>query len=111
MPCVSGMSLHRIYFYDARPLEGVSRVPLGGDEIDFGASRIATRNRRIQSALIRRPYFALRFGELLYEGWRLRKSVLEQPGPKVEIGPDDLLHGGSKIAIASHQHDDLRVAL
>jgi uncharacterized LabA/DUF88 family protein len=84
------MHLHRIYFYDARPLEVVSRVPLGGAEIDFGASRVAARSRRIQGALVRSPFFALRFGELLHEGWRLKKAVLEQNGPKVEIGPEDL---------------------
>ena len=90
MPCVTGMNLHRIYFYDARPLEEVARTPLGGDEIDFGSSRVAARNRRVQNTLIRSPFFALRFGELLHEGWRLRKRVLEQPGPRVEIGPGDL---------------------
>ena len=90
MPCLSGMRLHRIYFYDARPLEAVSKIPLSGGAIDFSTSSVALRNKRIQSALVHSPFFALRFGELLHEGWRLRKSVLHQPGPRIEIGAEDL---------------------
>jgi hypothetical protein len=41
LPCVSGMHLHRIYFYDAKPLEGASTVPLEGGIIDFGRSAAA----------------------------------------------------------------------
>ena len=44
----------------------------------------------MQNTLIRGPFFALRLGELLHEGWRSRKKVLDQPGSRVEIGPEDL---------------------
>ena len=67
LPCVAALRLHRIYFYDARPLEGVAPIPLGGGEIDFGAHPVSTRNRSLQSQLVREPFFALRFGELFLE--------------------------------------------
>jgi uncharacterized LabA/DUF88 family protein len=93
LPCLAGMRLHRIYFYDARPLETVSKVPLSGGVVDFGTSAAAFRNKRIQSALVRQPFFALRFGELLHEGWRLKKKVLQKSGPRIEIGAEDIEPG------------------
>ncbi len=29
LPCLGQMRLHRIYYYDARPLEGIATRPLG----------------------------------------------------------------------------------
>jgi uncharacterized LabA/DUF88 family protein len=85
LPYLVGMRLHRIYFYDSRPLESREQKPLGGGVIDFGKSEPAARNKRLQSALMKEPFFALRFGELHLEGWRLRRKVLQRTGPRVEI--------------------------
>lgn len=90
LPCVSGMRLHRIYFYDAKPLEGTAKLPLSGGNIDFGASPVAARNKSLQSALHREPYFALRFGDLVHEGWRLRPKVLKKTGASVSITAGDI---------------------
>jgi uncharacterized LabA/DUF88 family protein len=85
LPCLAGMRLHRIYFYDSRPLETVEERPLGGGSIDFGKSETAARNKSLQAALMKEPFFALRFGELYLEGWRLKRKVLQKPGPVLEI--------------------------
>jgi len=85
LPCLNGMRLHRIYFYDSRPLETSEEKPLSGGTIDFGKSEPAARNKRLQAALMKEPFFALRFGELYLEGWRLKRKVLLKPGPTVEI--------------------------
>lgn len=90
MECLSGMRLHRIYFYDARPLETSADVPLGGGHIDFGTTETATRNRDLQAALHRRPYFALRYGELAHEGWELRPRVLHRTARRTEVTSIDL---------------------
>jgi uncharacterized LabA/DUF88 family protein len=84
-PCLSGMRLHRIYFYDSRPLETSEEKPWGGGAVDFGKSEAAARNKSLQAALTKEPYFALRFGELHLEGWRLKRKVLQKSGPTVEI--------------------------
>lgn len=89
LPCVQGMRLHRVYYYEAKPLECTASVPLGGDVIDFGASIAAIRNNRIQAALARKPFFALRFGELSLEGWHLKRRILSEPGPQIEISAAD----------------------
>jgi uncharacterized LabA/DUF88 family protein len=90
LPCLQGMRLHRIYFYDSKPLETAEAKPLSGDKIDFGATAAAARNKSLQSSLMKESFFALRFGELYLEGWRLRKKVLRKPGPTIMIGADDL---------------------
>ena len=69
LPCLRDMRLHRIYFYDSRPLEISEKNPLSGDIIDFGASTTAARNKSLQASLVQHPFFALRFGELFLEGW------------------------------------------
>jgi uncharacterized LabA/DUF88 family protein len=88
-PCVSGMRLHRIYYYDARPLDGVANVPLGGGLRDFGASDLASQNRSIQADLPKEPFFALRFGELSHDGWHLKPRIQNRPGPTVQISAAD----------------------
>jgi len=90
LKCLDGMRLHRIYFYDSRPLEVSERKPLDGDLIDFGASEAAARNKSLQAALAKEPFFAMRFGELHLEGWRLKTRVLKKTGPSIEIDSDDL---------------------
>jgi uncharacterized LabA/DUF88 family protein len=90
LPCLQGMRLHRVYFYDSKPLEAVEAKPLGGGTIDFGSSATALRNRKLHQGLAREPFFALRFGDLALEGWRLQRRALEQAGAEVTIGPDDL---------------------
>ncbi|MFO1378118.1 MAG: NYN domain-containing protein [Steroidobacteraceae bacterium] len=90
LACVEGMRFHRIYLYDAKPLEGIAEVPLGGGTIDFSASQVAARNKRMQAALHREPLFALRFGELLHEGWHLKPRILSRQGPAVEITAGDI---------------------
>jgi uncharacterized LabA/DUF88 family protein len=89
LPCVTGKHLHRIYFYDAKPLDFVSTTPLSGGIVDFGASSTAARNKRLHAELLREPFFALRFGELVHEGWRVKSRVLHSSGPRIEIGAAD----------------------
>ena len=89
-PCLSGMRLHRIYFYDSKPLDGAASIPLGGGTFDFSASAVASRNKSLHAALLKEPFFALRFGELAHEGWQLKQKILTKPGPTVEIESSDL---------------------
>lgn len=90
LPCLSGMRLHRIYFYDAAPLSSISRNPLSEAHVNFGTSAAASRNRKLQVALSREPFFALRFGELIDEGWRLKRRVLERASRTITIDSTDI---------------------
>jgi len=89
LPILRGMRLHRIFFYDSKPLECSETKPLGGGKIDFGATPTAARNKSLHATLSRQPFFALRFGELYFEGWRLKKKFLRKNSP-IEIDADAL---------------------
>lgn len=89
LPHLAGMRLHRIYYYDAKPLDDAVTVPLGGGRRDFGVSDLAIQNRRIQTELPREPFFALRFGELSHDGWHLKPRIQNRPGPTVTISATD----------------------
>ncbi len=88
--CLGEMCLHRIYYYDAQPLEGITTAPLGGGALNFGATEVAKRNKRIHADLMKRPFFALRFGELCHEGWNLDHKILAKPESPVEVTSSDV---------------------
>jgi hypothetical protein len=77
LPCLAGLRLHRIYFYDSRPLEGSEQTPLQGAAVDFGSSKTATRNKSLHAALCREPFFALR-------------AVVGDPALREVVGADAL---------------------
>jgi uncharacterized LabA/DUF88 family protein len=89
-PELVNMRLHRIYFYDAQPMEGVIRRPLAGGDLDLGASPTASRNKMLHSTLIREPFFALRYGELAHNGWRLKSRVMNSSAASATITAADL---------------------
>lgn len=89
LPCVEGMRLHRVYFYDAKPLGGKCRRP-DGKELDFSASPMAKISSQQHASFARIPYVAMRFGELSYRGWRVKEKVLRATKAIKQLAPDDL---------------------
>ncbi len=85
-PELAGMRLHRIYFYDSKPLEGSAVNPLDGEAIDFGSSDTASRNRSLHAHVARLPFFSMRYGELSMEGWGLKKRFLAKHAGEGSIG-------------------------
>lgn len=90
LPCVSEMRLHRVYFYDAKPLTGKIRRP-DGMELDFSSSKMATISQRQHNEIGQLPYVAMRFGELSYRGWQVKERVLRDAKSSItQISADDL---------------------
>lgn len=87
---LAGLRLHRIYFYDAKPLSGTSVNPIDASTVDFGASGTAARNKSLHAALARAPFFSLRFGELFQEGWRLKGKVLRRNAANRPLAAGDI---------------------
>ncbi|HEY8707802.1 MAG TPA: NYN domain-containing protein [Burkholderiaceae bacterium] len=83
--CLTGHFLHRIIYYDARPLESPVRKPLQGGVIDFGKEPLAARSHAMFQELSREPYFALRMGELSSNGWGVRSGSLNKDVPEIRI--------------------------
>lgn len=87
---LAGMRLHRIYYYDAMPLDTVERKPLNGGKIKFGEQNTALRNHALFRELARLPYFALRMGDLAFRGWKLDARRLRDSQDMIEIRSADL---------------------
>jgi uncharacterized LabA/DUF88 family protein len=91
LPALTGMRLHRVYYYDSVPLESAHDKPLSGGSIAFGNSPIATRSRLLFDQLAQQPFMALRLGELAFQGWEVSaKKLNKAEGPTVEISSEDL---------------------
>lgn len=68
-PNLQSLDLHRAYFYDARPMDGLVTRP-DGTQIDFGKTDLARINKALHRDLIHVPFLSLRFGELNLQGWK-----------------------------------------
>lgn len=88
--CLSGHELHRVYYYDSRPLEDVVDRPLQGGQMDFGKQELVGRMTALYTDLARAPHFALRMGELSFNGWKVRKKVLDSKENQIVINADQL---------------------
>ena len=84
-PELAGMRLHRVYFYDSRPLTGAGEHPLDGSVIDFGASEVASQNKSLQAHVARLPFFSMRYGDLYLEAWGLKKHFLRKHKGEAEV--------------------------
>lgn len=90
-PALAGGKLHRVYFYDAKPLGSKAKHPLSGEEVDFGATDMAVRMKKLHGDLERLPFVALREGEVTMNGWKIKQQVLNKAkGPELRLSPPDL---------------------
>ncbi len=91
-PELADMRLHRVYFYDSKPLDGSVTNPLDGSVTDLGSSDTSSRNRSLQAHVARLPFVSMRYGELYVEGWGLKKRfLLKKAGQNpVEVAAADL---------------------
>jgi uncharacterized LabA/DUF88 family protein len=88
---LQSMRLHRVYYYDAAPLESVENIPLGGGKIDFGKSPTVSKSHQLFAQLAQQPFMALRLGELSFDGWDISsKKLHEASASSLEIAADDL---------------------
>lgn len=88
-PFLKDHRLHRIYFYDAKPLLSEANHP-NGSVIEFGKTSTATNNQALHSGLEKSPYVALRFGELVHQGWRINARLLRKANADTTFKADDL---------------------
>lgn len=88
-PFLKEHRLHRIYFYDAKPLVSEAKHP-SGETIEFAKTATATQNQALHSGLEKSPYVALRFGELVHQGWRISKHALRKAKPETTFTVGDL---------------------
>ncbi|HFT8652524.1 TPA: NYN domain-containing protein [Pseudomonas aeruginosa] len=96
--------LHRVYFYDAKPLTDEVAHP-NGTRVNFGASVTAVANQALHSGLERANYFAMRYGELVHQGWRIKGRSLRRANPDTQFTTNDLEANVQQKAV------DMRIGL
>ena len=90
---LTGHRLHRVYFYDAEPIDGIEKNPLSSEKVDFGKSPIVKRSTQLFRELAREPFFSLRLGACSFNGWGVSKRLINKPksSDPLEVTADDLV--------------------
>ncbi len=78
---LKGCKLHRIYYYDAPPMEGKKPKPLTGGSgnwslYEFSKTAVFKTNKQLLHELKAKPFFALRLGEVNFRGWLVQPDLL-----------------------------------
>ena len=97
-PELSNYELHRIYYYDAEPMATSKPKPLTGPQgdwkmFDFKATDLYKSNMTLLDELKKKPYFAIRLGEVKFRGWLVKPQKLHAGGNLTEltVNADDLI--------------------
>ena len=90
--------LHRIFYYDAEPLTVKKPKPLTGGQdkweiFDFSATVIYQTNLQLLEDLKRKPYFAVRLGEVYFRGWTVKQHKLNpnEARTTIQLSSNDLV--------------------
>lgn len=103
---LSGLTLHRIYYYDAPPLKESVKLPLStSGRMNFAATDLAKHNSALLQKLAHAPFFALRLGEVAFRGWKLNQRRLNGKEEFITITKDDLAPNVSQKGV------DMRIGL
>jgi len=85
-----GMNLHRVYWYDAPPLDSKVTKPLLGGKVNFGVTSLARTNALLLAELCEVPYVSIRRGDLVFRGWKVRQGKLPEKDASVTLTAPDL---------------------
>lgn len=104
---LTNKELYRIFFYDALPLDSKALRPLNGGTEDFGTSSLKASMTRLFDELKVQPFFAMRFGEVSFNGWTLKEPLLKRnmETERITITKDDLKPNVSQKGV------DMRIGL
>jgi len=75
---LKGGTLLRVHYYDAPPAAGQLTNPVDGKVVNLGQSATFSRMASIHATIELSPDFALRRGEVVARGWRLKDHALRQ---------------------------------
>lgn len=75
-PSLVGVSVFRVYFYDAPPYEGTASNPISGAVMNFSGTVQSRQNQALLQSLELQPNFAVRRGSLMLSGWKLGNAAV-----------------------------------
>ena len=79
---VAGLTLLRVYFYDAKPATGVLRNPIDGSVVDLTATPVHSQCTSLHQALEMQPDIALRMGDSAVHGWTIGQQAMKSLSKK-----------------------------
>ena len=82
--------LHRIYYYDALPFLGKNKKPLSAEITDFSKTDTVERQEQLLASVKKEPFFAVRLGELSFEGWQIKPKLLKTSASQITVTSDDM---------------------
>jgi len=88
---LEGLSLLRVFYYDAPPASGRLKNPVSGANLDLDAHPAHAPNLSLQQSLEMQPDFALRSGDTAVHGWSLGDAALrdiQRNGPRALTAND-----------------------
>jgi uncharacterized LabA/DUF88 family protein len=104
----AGEEMHRILYYDSKPYEGDGGMkphPIDGARPPVGASKRNYFNSLL-TILMRKPYFAVRLGEISFDGWALSdRATREMLSQHRALSSDDF------VPVLRQKGVDLRIGL
>ena len=93
-PRLAVCELFRIFYYDAPPLSGSQMNPLSRVNYNFGTHPVHAQNKTLQDALELTSDMAVRRGDAVFHGWKLRAQTLKElataprPLSAADLAPD-----------------------
>ncbi|MCM1513328.1 MAG: NYN domain-containing protein [Oxalobacter formigenes] len=92
-PELANYRLHRVYFYDAEPIDRIAKNPLSSKTINFGEAPIVKRSMQLFRELAKEPFFSLRLGACTFNGWGVSKKLINKAksSDPLEVTADDLV--------------------
>lgn len=89
---LAGLVLYRVFFYTADPLTAKAANPISKIETNFAATPQHNSNLSLINKLEHEPDFAVRRGQLVMQGWKIRQKSLRElsKGSRNKIEAEDL---------------------
>lgn len=115
--------LFRVFYYDCNPFDGKVKKPGETVETDFSQTKAYTAKERVLKSLAQKERFAVRLGELSFDGWNEVKKTdpttgkettdyvpkLKQKGVDMKVGLDmaymALKHTVDKVVLVAGDSD------
>ena len=102
-----GACVYRIFFYHAEPYRKTEHRPLSGTAVRFADTKVARLGERLLQSLDESRDFAVRRGDLVFQGWRLAAKA----GCALQNQPGKTVTGDDFVPALRQKGVDMRIGL
>ena len=89
---LAGLAIYRVFYYTADPLTSRATNPISKVETNFASTSQHSQNLSLINMLENQPDFAVRRGQLVLQGWKIRPMAIQalSAGTKSTVTGADL---------------------